>query len=257
MRLDIFLPFLKKPKKNAPPRAEAWGTQLARRILPASWLADSATAKPGLVRRTLKWLGPTWHTAPWRRIAQGVCFVLFFWLFLYTCWPYHARPARDWKGWRLADAQADQLSVERNDLPSDLPAGTTVYLAGDDLAEIAQTPLVVAGTKDKTLLLRPREPLASGLVESLQFVTGAAATLQERPSGAWPDHYTRSLEAKEFIHAESLLVIDPLVALSPPPPPPPWRAGRGSGRWCALGESCWRRCSCRAAFAATSARSAR
>jgi ferredoxin len=130
MRLDLFLPFLKKPKKGALPPRESWLLAAAKGILPRSLFADPAAGKPGLIRRALKWLGPTWLSSPWRRLTQAAFFVLFLWLFFYVAWPYSARP----------------------------------------------------------------DP--------------------NRPADAWPSHYTDSLAAKEIVHAETLLILDPLVAVS-------------------------------------------
>ena len=36
----------------------------------------------------------------------------------------------------------------------------------------------------------------------------------EAPPGAWPSHYADSLAQKEFVHAETLLILDPLVAIA-------------------------------------------
>lgn len=92
MRLDIFLPFLRKPKKGTQPAPPGRWLRIAQRLLPARWLADRGTGKPGLIRRTLKRIGPSWHSSPVRRVIQTVCFVAFLWLFFYVCWPDTARP---------------------------------------------------------------------------------------------------------------------------------------------------------------------
>src|SRR5262245_39908233 len=130
MRLDLFLPFLRKPKKGATPPRQSLLLRGARGVLPAGWFADPAAGKPGLVRKLLKWLGPTWLSSPWPRLAQTLFFLLFLWLFFYVAWPYTARP----------------------------------------------------------------DP-------------------NRRPE-VWPSHYADSLAAKEKIHAETLLILDPLVAVS-------------------------------------------
>lgn len=33
-------------------------------------------------------LGPTWRSSPLRRLVQAACLVLFFYAFVYVCWPY-------------------------------------------------------------------------------------------------------------------------------------------------------------------------
>src|SRR6185503_20672317 len=100
MRLDIFLPFLRKAKKNASPPRDGWLLRGAKRVLPVGLFADRVTGKPGLVRRTLKWLGPSWVAAPWRRVIQGVCFVAFCVLFFYVLYPYTAQPPATWRSWQ-------------------------------------------------------------------------------------------------------------------------------------------------------------
>jgi ferredoxin len=85
MRLDHFLPFMKK-------------------------------SKYGPVRRWLKWIGPTWLSAPLRRVVQGVCLVAFLVLFFYVCWPYTARPVEGSAEWpsHYADdlARKEKLAAE-------------------------------------------------------------------------------------------------------------------------------------------------
>src|SRR5262245_16230368 len=99
MRLDVFLPFLKKPKKGLTPVLEPGVLRAARLLLPKSLFADRAAGKPGQVRRWLKWLGPTWISSPVRRVVQAICLLLFLWLFFYVCYPYDARPGQAWRGW--------------------------------------------------------------------------------------------------------------------------------------------------------------
>ncbi|MFO0883163.1 MAG: hypothetical protein U0894_03090 [Pirellulales bacterium] len=60
MRLDIFLPFLRKAKKGAPPPVDGWLLRLAKLVFPAALFSDRITGKPGLARRWLKQLGPSW-----------------------------------------------------------------------------------------------------------------------------------------------------------------------------------------------------
>ena len=99
MRLDLFLPFLRKPKRGAAPPQPGRGTRWARCVLPRSWFANLETGKPGLLRRCLKRLGPTWLSAPARRLVQSVCFGMFLVAFFYVCWPYDARPEASAEGW--------------------------------------------------------------------------------------------------------------------------------------------------------------
>lgn len=68
MRLDHFLPFMKK-------------------------------SKFGAIRRALQRLGPTWLSSPVRRVVQAVCLCTFLVLFFYVCWPYTARPDEATADW--------------------------------------------------------------------------------------------------------------------------------------------------------------
>ena len=85
MRLDLFLPFVKK-------------------------------SKSGAVRKWLSRLGPTWLSSPVRRGIQGVCFVAFLVLFFFVCWPYTARPQTAPEGWpsHYADdlARKEKIAAE-------------------------------------------------------------------------------------------------------------------------------------------------
>lgn len=99
MRLDMFLPFLRKPKKGQDPPRPGLMARTAKRFLPASWFADLTNGKPGRIRQILKRVGPTWLSAPVRRVVQAICLVTFLVLFFYVCWPYTARPAAEVDGW--------------------------------------------------------------------------------------------------------------------------------------------------------------
>jgi len=68
----------------------------ARRLLPA--FLFSTGRQPGLVRKGLSMLGPSWESAPLRRMIQTVCFILFCYLFFYVCWPYSAQPDSEASG---------------------------------------------------------------------------------------------------------------------------------------------------------------
>jgi ferredoxin len=85
MRLDHFLPFLKK-------------------------------SRFGVVRRWLQRLGPTWLSAPTRRVVQAICLVLFLVLFFYVCWPYTAEPeatSSDWPSHYADDlARKEKIAAE-------------------------------------------------------------------------------------------------------------------------------------------------
>jgi ferredoxin len=211
MRLDLFLPFLRKPKKGTTPRPESILARAAKRVLSAALFADKATGKPGLLRRGWKWLGPTWLSSPVRRVAQTICFLLFLWLFFYVAWPYSARPAQQWKGLQPEALSEEGQVVINGDVPQ-LPPGAPVHATSESGGYIGLLRVVGSSQRRITLALSPDIP--TDRVEELRFDVGGPWTLSEQRLDAWPSHYTDSLAAKEFIPAESLLIIDPLVALS-------------------------------------------
>ncbi|HEX5104589.1 MAG TPA: 4Fe-4S ferredoxin, partial [Pirellulaceae bacterium] len=207
MRLDIFLPALRKPKPGQPLRVLPL-TELAQRVLPASWFSNPATKQRGLVRRALRWLGPTWLSSPVRRLSQALCFALFLWLFFFVCYPYTAQPGKIWPGWQpQAIAEDGTITLSRAE-PADLPPrrGQTIYSDAG--------PLAVATATSSELTLHPAAGFPPEKLEEMRFALGGPWTLSEQPPGAWPSHYTDSLRGKELIHAESILIIDPLVAIS-------------------------------------------
>jgi ferredoxin len=95
MRLNHFLTFPHAKRRAEVRRAPLY--RWARKVLPA--FLFSVGRKPGLVRRTLKRLGASWHYSPLRRLIQISCFALFCALFFYTCWPYTATPSADTSDW--------------------------------------------------------------------------------------------------------------------------------------------------------------
>lgn len=55
----------------------------------------SDAGPPGLLRRVLAWLGPTWLASPVRRVVQVLGLLAFILLFFYVCWPYGSRHHAD------------------------------------------------------------------------------------------------------------------------------------------------------------------
>lgn len=220
MRLDIFLPFLRKPKKGTPPPIELPIYRAAKAVLPQPLFADRATARPGLFRKWLKRLGPSWLSAPVRRISQTACFLLFLWLLFYVCYPYHARPAREWRS--FSPVAIDASGLVTVDCPTTSAAddelrGGVVHVSDESAADEAGRyvgPFEIVSFGREQLLLKPTADVPPERIEELHFALGGPWTLSEQPPGAWPSHYADSLARKEFIHAESLLIIDPLVAIS-------------------------------------------
>jgi ferredoxin len=135
MRLDLFLPFLRRPRKGAAVASPGFFERLSRRILPAGIYSDPLKGKPGLARRVLKKLGPVWHSAPLRRVVQSVCFVLFFVYFLYVCWPYSALPGAEHQ---ITTAEGVILTTHyADDMASKEIAQAELFLIIDPLVAIS------------------------------------------------------------------------------------------------------------------------
>lgn len=219
MRLDIFLPFLRKTKKGAPPPVDGWLLRLAKLVFPAVLFSDRITGKPGLTRRWLKQLGPSWLSAPLRRASQAACFALFLLLFFYVCWPYSARPACIWPSLQPASPTEDnriEVSAAEEDLQG-LLVGNVVHASDSASAAASPSyvgPLKVTAKTAGKVTLSPTEAFSPEKLEELRFSVGGPWTLHERHPDEWPSHYAESLHHKERIPAESLLIIDPLVAIS-------------------------------------------
>jgi MauM/NapG family ferredoxin protein len=89
MRLNLFLPYLRHPKKDPKREMARPFKRMALKVLPDTAFSHTdITIHPSRFRKILKALGPTWLSAPIRRCVQAICFVTFLWLFFYVCWPY-------------------------------------------------------------------------------------------------------------------------------------------------------------------------
>jgi polyferredoxin len=218
MRLDIFLPFLRKAKKSVRPRPDNWVLRLAKRVLPKSLFADKTAGKPGLIRRVLKRIGPTWLSSPLRRVIQSVCFLVFLALFFYVCWPYSAQPSRIWPDWKLQkiDAAGHATLTVQQPLVEPIAVGMTLHAVEQGLAGEEPTYLGsfrVSHISGQRLELVPEGEIPSETLMQLSF-SSASWSLYEAQPGSWPSHYADSLARKEKLPAESVLIIDPLVSLS-------------------------------------------
>lgn len=219
MRLDWFLPFLRKAKRGVVLRPPGWLGRAARRVLPKSWMSDLVSGRPGFARRLLRNLGDTWLSSPYRRVVQGACFVAFLWLFFYVCWPYSARPAEVSRGWIPVevDAATGYVTVEAEEPPvAAICRGALVYIAGESLPNGEQYPHAafhVRGVGLTSLDLEPAEQISA---EHLELLAGSVGpwTLHTAPPGGWPAHYAENLRHKERMAAETFLAIDPLVSIS-------------------------------------------
>jgi polyferredoxin len=219
MRLNIFLPWLRKKKRGETARSSAVPIRGVRAILPSGLFSDPATGHAGWLRKVLKRGGPTWLSSPLRRLIQAAALLVFLWLFFYVCWPYDAVPAAVWRGWVPVQFDLEtKTAVVVGDHPATPPieAGATVYVVdesqpGQERGDGDRFQVVAADGRE--LALRADDALAAERLEALAFSPGPWSLHEGRPS-AWPAHYTENLAAKEHLPAESFLVIDPLVSLS-------------------------------------------
>ena len=186
-----------------------------------NWFLPYRAGKPRSVRRVLALLGPTWLASPWRRIIQLVCLAVFFGLFLYTCWPYTARPARVWNNWLPVevDAATGKATIAADPPPATLPAvGMILHVVdtstpGDNRLGSFRVKTVAGGPSDRQLALEPAAALSPEQLDRLATSFGPWS-LRETPPGSWPSHYADDLQAKERLPAETFLMLDPLVSIS-------------------------------------------
>jgi ferredoxin len=217
LRLDWFLPQIRKPKPGQAPPDRLVGRSL-RKIVPRRWLSDHTKKRRGGVRRALRSLGISWLASPTRRLIQAVCLIAFLVSFFYVCWPYGARPAAPGlttSGLRF-DA-IDQNSGEFQFRAADLPpwaqtSAQTVFLVGDDAPSPRCKCEIVSSGEDRVSVL-PVEDVSGDFLDAV--LTGNARwSMHQRDPDAWPSHYADNLANKEVVAAELFLTIDPLVSLS-------------------------------------------
>lgn len=162
--------------------------RLARRMLPGFFFSAGLSA--GWARRVLRRIGPSWESAPLRRLIQAACFALFCFLFFQVCWPYSAEPDGDVTGWpsHYADGLAKREAVEAEIFLSLDP------LVGLSTAVAARTwngALVWAGVILVIGILIPRGfcgylcPLGT-LIDLFDFVVGRRVRKRRLPArGGW------------------------------------------------------------------------
>lgn len=219
MRLNWFLPFLRKKKKSEslapPPLAMRW----AMKVLPHSWFADRVTGKPGLIRKLLKRIGPSVLSSPLRRFVQATCLLLFLIQFFYVCWPYSARPATDGQqsdGWRFVEAEQETglFRFEADVRPAWIGRNAqALHVTNGTGSGSYVGAFVIAEASERGVSLRPIEDLTPEAFDQLLLAQGTWSLSETEPN-RWPSHYADDLQRKEFVPAELFLVIDPLVSLS-------------------------------------------
>lgn len=223
MRLDWFLPMLRRAKSGEMEQSWPW-MKAARARLPKEWLSNRQTKRRGKLRVALRKLGVSWMASPVRRLVQGACLALFVILFLYVCWPYDARPAESAQasgGWwfdSLDQSSGAFVMVQRNDVQDVFTelaeSGQSVFVNARGQSEGGLSIEMQVATRDnRTIGLTPLGEISADQMDVFLNASTEFEIYQRDPN-AWPSHYADNLQEKEFIPAESFLVIDPLVSLS-------------------------------------------
>lgn len=229
LRLDWFLPAVRRLPVDAKPAKSLFGKWL-RKLTPGLQ-SDWQKKKRGQARKALRWFGISWVASPVRRLSQASCLILFGWLFFYVCWPYHAQPRQPRVLGELRFTTFDQESgTGRFDILDDGPNGastleydksSTWFLLSKNSSTNLDAQKELLGEfsliekSGQQIGLKPIGALSpmlldviTGLSESKEF------TATDLDPAAWPNHYAASLDGKEWIPAETFLMIDPLVSLS-------------------------------------------
>ena len=221
-QLNHFLPFLRRRKKGeSPARLERIGGVL-KSALPGSWFSDYRFARPGRVRRSLKWVGVSLLSAPLRRVIQALCLALFLWSFFYVCWPYSASPeppGRVSRGWSVEsiDQSAGRVRLVPQEVGAERLDDLEVFHLVADESNVDEASSLGAFRVDRRadgrLELMPVTGLSLEAFNRLLLHVGPVA-LHEHAPNRWPSHYADDLRRKEKLAAEVFLVIDPLVSFS-------------------------------------------
>jgi ferredoxin len=229
MRLDWFLPTLRRPK-NSNKTAHSLIERLFRHFAPTFIQSNHFTKRRGPIRIGLRRLGISWLASPVRRCVQSVCLFIFLALFFVVCWPYSARPPhaiRKSSGWLFERVdQMDGVFQFRLVPPDDsglvsgdgwkpMP-GERVFLldAGPGLeSDSSLGEYTVASIGNSQAKMLPVGDVTQAMMKAL-LTSSTHFEFRDTPVVAWPSHYADNLAAKEWIPAETFLVIDPLVSLS-------------------------------------------
>ncbi len=227
IRLDWFVPSLRKTTSGKAPAHSLLG-RVARSVVP-SWLQSNyRTKRRGSIRIWLRHLGISWLASPVRRVVQGVCWLAFMALFLVVCWPYSATPKKPQSGspsWKLESLdQAHGHFIFRPSVESGNTAADSPQLTAGDRVFLFEATATAAASKkigefkietieNSQLRLSAIEEVTPEMLKTV--LTGADEfEIFQSDLAGWPSHYADNLESKEWIPAESFLVMDPLVSLS-------------------------------------------
>jgi ferredoxin len=218
LRLDWFVPTLRRVKEGQDISQTIVGRWLRQRM--PQWMqSNHRTKQRGAARRWLRRLGLSWVASPVRRSVQTLCLLIFCTLFLYVVWPYNAKPAgqvRTSSGWRFLELQqgSGRFILERTDADTeDWVIQAKVHVTVSDNPSESLGEFLVSFHSAQELSLMPVNDVTPRLIDL--FLTGSRQyDLHDRSPNAWPSHYADNLARKEWIPAETFLVIDPLVSLS-------------------------------------------
>jgi Fe-S-cluster-containing hydrogenase component 2 len=228
IRIDWFLPVLRKEKPGEPGRSPTWTYRLAKRVLPKFLFSDRQTKMRGIGRKLLRRLGITWLSAPIRRIVQAICLLTFLWLFFWTCWPYGAAPTPDQTpslDWRVVAVDQDAGTLRLQQDPgreaidgADEPGQTLYCLPADQAATAADIVelIVELNESENQSGVKQSVTVSAPDYDSFEKMITAEGTwrLYTRAPMQWPSHYSKNLSDREWLSADLFLVIDPLVSLS-------------------------------------------
>lgn len=219
MRLDWYLPVIRKPKPDDPPPKRSWIVRVAKRILPTSLFSNWDTKQRGLGRKFLRKFGISWLSSPVRRVCQATCLILFLLFFFYVCWPYSATPAQSWSGWipvEIDDTTGAATVVSEEERVIPFAPGMRLFAAesfpGEEKLDLLGEFRIESVMKEN-VRLTPVEQLSDDRLAAVLLSAGPWVLSESDPTG-WPSHYADNLAEKEVVHAELFLIIDPLVSLS-------------------------------------------
>ena len=216
------MPALRRPKPGVIPRPTSQLYRWSRRILPSGLFSDPATKRRGAVRRWLRRCGSSWHSSPIRRLCQGLCFLLFVFLFFYVCWPYTAAPAPDpfvSSDWRFAsfDQGSETFLFTGSEGPDWISFANQTLFVLDEVGTAGSSashgPFRLVELSDAGLLLAADFEIQPETIDEFLLRPGPWSVYSRDPK-EWPSHYAGDLASKEMLPADLFLVIDPLVSLS-------------------------------------------
>lgn len=225
LRLDWFSPALRRLKSGQYASHSLTG-RLLRHLAPSGLQSDRATKQRGVIRKSLRRLGLSWLASPVRRIVQTVCLATFLVLFFYVCWPYDAHPpppgliSENWAFTEI-DQQSGEfqfsgtLANDELDSWNDRSKRSVFVLEqySDPMSDLVAEPFEIVSVDESSLRLKPQGQWTPELFDRFMTSDGTWTVSQSDPT-AWPSHYADKLDNKEWIPAETFLMIDPLVSLS-------------------------------------------